>query len=61
MGNTVRTVHDIIEYCNIYNEDGLLMMIDFTKAFHSLEWEFLFKTLNKMNFGESFIEWVKRG
>lgn len=34
-------------------------MIDFEKAFDSLEWDFLFKTLDKMNFGVSFIKWVK--
>ena len=29
------------------------------KAFDSLEWDFLFKVLNTMKFGPSFLNWVK--
>ena len=59
MGDTIRTLLDVIEYCKSNDEEGLLMMIDFEKAFDSLEWDFLFKTLENMNFGESLIKWVK--
>ena len=34
-------------------------MLDFTKAFDSLEWNFLFKTLRFFNFGPSFIKWIE--
>ena len=34
-------------------------MIDFEKAFDTLEWDFVFQTLKKMSFGQSFINWVK--
>ena len=33
-------------------------MVDFQKAFDSLDWYFLFKTLNFFNFGQSFIKWI---
>ena len=35
------------------------MFADFQKAFDSLEWDFLFKTLDRFNFGESFQRWIK--
>ena len=38
---------------------GILMALDFSKAFDSLEWSFLFKTLEKFNFGPSIIKWIK--
>lgn len=59
MGDSVRTLQDIIEYCQLHACHGLLLMVDFTKAFDSLEWDFLFKTLSSMNFGDSFIKWIK--
>lgn len=59
MSDTVRTLYDVIEYCKLTNTSGLILTIDFEKAFDSLEWDFLFKTLQNMNFGESFIRWIK--
>ena len=59
MNDTIRTLHDIIDYCKITQNEGFVMMIDFEKAFDSLEWAFLFRTLEEMNFSESFINWVK--
>lgn len=35
-----------------------MVTIDFEKAFGSLSWNFLSKTLKKFSFGESFIKWV---
>lgn len=59
INDTIRALYDVIEYCNETETSGLLMMVDFEKAFDSLEWDFLFKTLEHMNFGISFINWVK--
>ena len=33
--------------------DGLLLLVDFEKAFDSIEWNFLQKALNSFNFGPS--------
>ena len=34
-------------------------MADFSKAFDTLEWEFMFKTLDFFNFGTSFKQWIR--
>ena len=59
MSDSVRTLIDIVEYCQINKENGVMMMVDFTKAFDSLQWSFLFKTLKSMNFGVSFLKWIQ--
>ena len=59
MSDSVRTLYDLIEYSNIYDIEGMLLLIDFEKAFDSINWNFLFLTLNKMNFGTSFINWIR--
>ena len=50
--DAVRTIGDIMDYTKLYNLPGLTVTIDFEKAFDSLSWNFLFKTLEKFNFGE---------
>ena len=37
----------------------MLLAIDFDKAFDSLTHSFLFKVLEKLNFGEYFVQWIK--
>lgn len=46
------------ENCEENNEEGSLLFTDFKKAFYSVEWDFLFKTLKKFNFGSNFLKWI---
>ena len=41
------------------NNSGILLIRDFEKAFDTVEWSFLFKTLEEFNFGPQFINWIK--
>ena len=38
---------------------GLLMFIDFEKAFDSIEWAFIERALNYFNFGPSLVNWFR--
>ena len=40
------------------NIPGLMIFIDFRKAFDTLEWNFLFKCLDAFNFGPEFKPWI---
>ena len=44
---------------NENNTAGLLICTDSEKAFDTIEWEFLFKTLEYFNFGETLINCIK--
>ena len=55
----VRIIEDIMSYTAIKKIPGLILLVDFEKAFDSVEWPFLFKTLKNFNFGKNFIQWVK--
>ena len=57
--DAVRLIQDIISHLDINNKPGLLLAIDFQKAFDSIEWSFLLKALKHFNFGEYFIKWVE--
>ena len=53
-----RLMYDLIYACQEYKVDGLILLVDFQKAFDSLSWNFIIKALKKFNFGENFIKWV---
>ena len=59
IGETVRSIYDLMDFTDRENISGLLILIDFQKAFDTLEWDFLFKCLQCFNFGQDFIHWVK--
>ena len=59
IGENARLILDVFEY-HINNDlDGILLFLDFEKAFDSVDYNFMFKTLEKFNFGDKFIAMVK--
>ena len=59
IGETVRSIFDIMEFTDSQNIPGILIFIDFKKAFDTLEWNSLFNCLEAFNFGSDFIRYVK--
>ena len=58
IGETIRSIYDIMDFTATENIPGLMIFIDFQKAFDSVEWSFLIKCLEEFNFGPDFIRWV---
>jgi len=52
-----RLVYDIMFELERRNKPGLLLMVDFEKAFDSVSWLYLRKVLDKYNFGSDFKQW----
>ena len=59
IGEAIRSIFDIMDFTAKENIPGLLLFIDFQKAFDSVEWEFLIESLKKFNFGRDFLQWMK--
>ena len=59
IGENTRLLYDMLHYLEGNNIPGLLMLIDFEKAFDSVSWEFIFNVLNFFNFGDYFIGWIR--
>ena len=58
LGDNVRIIYDLIEYLNKNKKPGLLLCLDFEKAFDSLNWGYMFKVLTLFGFGENFTKWI---
>ena len=59
IGNNARFLQDIIDYTENNKIPGFLISLDFEKAFDTLDWNFMLKCLQKFNFGEKFLNWIK--
>ena len=59
IGENARLIVDIFEYYMSNDLDGILLFLDFEKAFDSIEYNFMYKALEKFNFGQNFIKMVK--
>ena len=59
IGENVRLIFDIMEQTRVNNIPGILISVDFKKAFDSLEWSCIQSTLQKFNFGDSIRKWIE--
>ena len=57
IGENIRLIDCIIKYASEKNIPGLLLFIDFEKAFDLLEWPFIARTLQYFGFEPSLIHW----
>lgn len=58
IGENTRLIYDILFETKKQNIPGLLLLVDFEKAFDSLSWKFLNKVLRFFNFGPSIQRWI---
>ena len=59
IGENIRLISDIIHFTAEQNLEGIALFIDFEKAFDGLEWHYLVKVLDILNFGHDFKKWIK--
>ena len=54
IGEITRGVYDILNYCKYNNTPGILLLIDFSKAFDSTSHEYIKNTMKALNFSTEF-------
>ena len=59
IGENIRLVDGVIKHAAAKNIPGLLLFLDFEKAFDTVEWSFIQKTLKHFNFGSSTMNWIR--
>ena len=59
IGENIRLIYDVLFETKNQNIPGLLLSIDFEKAFDTVSWKFISKTLDYFNFGDSVKKWIK--
>ena len=59
IGENIRLIDSVIYYTAVKKIPGLLLFLDFEKAFDPLQLSFIQKTLISLGFGPSIVQWFK--
>lgn len=59
IGDNIRTIEDSIHTILSKEADGMVLALDFSKAFDSVRWDMIFFALKFFSFGEGFIGIIK--
>ena len=59
IGENIRLLYDSLVYTEKEEIPGLLLLIDFEKAFDSISWSFMQKCLNFLNFRPNVKRWIR--
>jgi len=59
IGLNIHRILNLIELCKSNNINGILLNIDFEKAFDCIEWDFVYSALRAFGFPEVYIDWVQ--
>ena len=54
----IRLISDMIKFCKIKNHPCIILLVDFEKAFDSINWTFLKHVLQTYEFGKNFQKWI---
>ena len=58
IGDNIRILYDIVYYTEAQNIPGTFLRVDFEKAFDSVSWSFIHKTLDFFGFGTDIKRWI---
>ena len=59
LGDNCRKILDVFEFSEDLHDPGYVLFLDFEKAFDSVSRDFLYKTLQAFNFGDTFLKWIR--
>jgi hypothetical protein len=53
-------LHEILHELRVKKLKGIVLKLDFEKAYDKVQWEFMMDVLRKKNFPEKWLEWMKQ-
>ena len=59
ISNNVRLIDDVISYMQRHKKSGIILFLDLEKAFDKVNRDFLYRVLEKFEFGDKFISYIK--
>lgn len=51
--------NEVVQWWKLSKQRGVILKLDFEKAYDSVNWGFLFSMMSNFGFGEKWIGWIK--
>src|SRR5215216_1620856 len=55
----VTLLHEILKESKVHKQQGVILKIDFEKAYDKVNWDFLFYCCKQKGFSEDWLSWLK--
>ena len=59
IGDNTRLLYDTINHCEMEEKVGLIIVLDFTKAFNIIEWSYIYTCMQMFGYRERCISLIK--
>ena len=59
IGDNTRLLYDTMNHCEMQDKEGLIIVLDFAKAFDTIEWSYIYTCMKLFGYGDGFITMVK--
>ena len=59
IGDNTQLLYDTINCCEMENKEGLIIVLDFAKAFDTIEWSYIYSCMEMFGYGDKSITMVK--
>ena len=59
VSNNLRTIDDVLEYLRFKEKPGILLALDFQKAFDSISKNYMIHAFKRFGFGTDFVQWIQ--
>lgn len=56
---SVVVAHEVVHSLHKSKEPGVVIKLDYEKAYDKVSWEFIFEILESRGFGRKWIEWIR--
>lgn len=58
IGVNIRNINDVVEHLRSQEDGGIVVSLDYAKAFDSVDRSYLIEVLRSLNFGVNFVRWM---
>lgn len=53
-------LHEVLHYLRVRHQQGVILKLDFEKAYDKVQWNFMMEVLRRKNFLEKWVGWMKQ-